>query len=56
MAITAAYGLIWYYSVELFSTKYRSRVMGDANMFARLSSATAPFINDILVSEVLGSQ
>ncbi|KAK3895945.1 hypothetical protein Pcinc_000329 [Petrolisthes cinctipes] len=47
MAITAAYGLVWYYSTELFSTKYRSRVMGEANMFARLGSSCSPYINDI---------
>ncbi|KAK3895950.1 hypothetical protein Pcinc_000334 [Petrolisthes cinctipes] len=52
MAITSAYGLIWYYSTELFSTKYRSRVMGEANMCARMSSTFSPYINDIF-GEVL---
>lgn len=53
MAITAAFILISYYTTEFFSTKYRARVMGDANMWARIGGVTSPYINDILVSEIL---
>ncbi|KAK4324105.1 hypothetical protein Pmani_005249 [Petrolisthes manimaculis] len=53
MAITAAFGLIWYYSTELFSTKYRARVIGEANMFGRLSSSCSPYINDIFGEELV---
>ncbi|KAK3878775.1 hypothetical protein Pcinc_016586 [Petrolisthes cinctipes] len=50
-AITTAFNLIWYYSTELFSTKYRSRgealVWGPSAVFS-LASLVAAFIVTLL--------
>ncbi|KAG0721010.1 Organic cation transporter protein [Chionoecetes opilio] len=48
MAITAALTLIWMFTSELFPTKYRSRVTGQASVAARVGSISSPYINDIL--------
>nr|XP_045612558.1 organic cation transporter-like protein [Procambarus clarkii] len=48
MAITAAFQLIWVYTMEVFSTKHRSRALGAASMFCRIGSMCSPYINDIM--------
>ncbi|XP_050726666.1 organic cation transporter protein-like isoform X5 [Eriocheir sinensis] len=48
MCITASFTLIWMFTLELFPTKYRSLITGQASVNARIGSITSPYINDIL--------
>lgn len=50
MTMTASYHLIWVFTVELFSTTNRVRLLGEASIVARVTTVTVPYINDLLVS------
>lgn len=50
MTVTASYHLIWVFTVELFSTTNRVRVLGEASILARVAMVAVPYINDLLVS------
>ncbi|XP_050709917.1 organic cation transporter protein-like [Eriocheir sinensis] len=52
MTMTASYHLAWVYTLELFSTSNRARVVGEASILCRLSTVSVPYINDLL-GEVL---
>ncbi|CAL4063246.1 unnamed protein product, partial [Meganyctiphanes norvegica] len=48
MAITAAFHLIWFFTVELFPTRYRSQAVAQSSVCGRLGSVFSPYVNDIL--------
>ncbi|XP_050712992.1 uncharacterized protein LOC126996506 [Eriocheir sinensis] len=48
MTITACYHLTWVYTLELFSTANRARVVGDASVLTRVATVSVPYINDLL--------
>lgn len=49
MTMTASYHLAWVYTLELFSTSNRARVVSEASTLCRLSTVSVPYINDLLV-------
>lgn len=50
MTITASYHLTWVYTVELFSTVNRVRVLGEASILSKVVTVIVPYINDLVVS------
>ncbi|XP_050712987.1 organic cation transporter-like protein [Eriocheir sinensis] len=52
MTITAFYHLMWVYTLELFSTANRARVVGEASILSRVVTVSVPYINHLL-GEVL---
>ena len=54
MAITASLHLVWVFTSELFSTKHRVRIVGEASMVGRVGTIMVPYINDLLVGFLLG--
>lgn len=50
MTMTASFHLIWVFTVELFSTTNRVRVLGEASVVARVVTVAVPYVNDLLVS------
>lgn len=50
MTITASYHLIWVFTVELFSTNNRVRVLSEASVLTRVVTVSVPYINDLVVS------
>ncbi|XP_050703165.1 organic cation transporter protein-like [Eriocheir sinensis] len=48
MTMTASYHLIWVFTVELFSTTNRVRLLGEASLVTRVTTVTVPYINDLL--------
>lgn len=48
MAITASLQLVWVFTSELFSTKHRARLVGEASMVGRIGTIMVPYINDLL--------
>ncbi|XP_050712993.1 solute carrier family 22 member 6-like [Eriocheir sinensis] len=52
MTMTASYHLTWVYTLELFSTANRARVLGEASVLTRVATVSVPYINDLL-GEVL---
>ncbi|XP_068237405.1 organic cation transporter-like protein [Palaemon carinicauda] len=48
LSSTATHHLIWLMTAELFPTKYRPIVIGQAGVFGRLGSTCSTYINDIL--------
>ena len=47
--VTAAFHLVYIITGELFSTKMRSLMLGEASVCARIGSISAPYINTFLV-------
>lgn len=50
MTISAAYHLIWVFTVELFSTNNRARVLSQAIILTKGTTIVVPYINDLIVS------
>ncbi|KAK7085072.1 hypothetical protein SK128_006273 [Halocaridina rubra] len=48
LAITAGFHLVWIFTAELFPTKYRPMIIGEASIAARIGSSCSPYVNDIL--------
>ncbi|KAK8395998.1 hypothetical protein O3P69_005227 [Scylla paramamosain] len=48
MAITASLHLVWVFTGELFSTKHRARIVGEASMVSRIGTVMVPYVNDLL--------
>ncbi|XP_064098433.1 organic cation transporter protein-like [Macrobrachium nipponense] len=48
LSSTASHHLIWLMTAELFPTKYRPLVIGQAGVFGRAGSTCSTYINDIL--------
>ncbi|KAK8395791.1 hypothetical protein O3P69_005713 [Scylla paramamosain] len=48
MTITASLQLVWVFTGELFSTKHRTRIVGEASMVGRVGTLMVPYINDLL--------
>lgn len=53
MTMTASYHLAWVYTLELFSTSNRARVVGEASILSRLSTVSVPYFNDLLVGSLM---
>ncbi|XP_064078920.1 organic cation transporter protein-like [Macrobrachium nipponense] len=53
IAIITSFVICFVYTSELFPTRYRPLAMGQSNVMARVGSITAPYINDILGTEIL---
>ncbi|KAK3850001.1 hypothetical protein Pcinc_043267 [Petrolisthes cinctipes] len=53
IVITSVYQLTWIYTTELFPTEYRTLALGLGQALADLSIIITPFINDILVGDVV---
>ena len=50
VVITAAFGLTWLFTAELYPTKYRSLAMGTSSFYSRIGAFWSPYVNDIMVS------
>lgn len=50
MTITAAFQLVWMYTLEVLPTEFRSVVVGEGSVFGRVGSMFSPYIVDLLVS------
>ncbi|XP_071529914.1 organic cation transporter protein-like [Panulirus ornatus] len=53
MAIATGFTLVWFYTIELYPTKFRSLGTGQASVCARIGSISSPYINDILGAAVV---
>lgn len=52
LVIGAAYALVYLYATEVFPTLLRTYGLGTSSMVGRVGSVTAPFIVDLVVSQM----